>query len=45
VKAALEGPVTPDVPASALRDHGNVTIYLDAASAALLRPETGSAHA
>ena len=40
VKAALEGPVTPDVPASALRDHGNVTIYLDAASAALLRPET-----
>jgi glucosamine-6-phosphate deaminase len=40
VKAALEGPVTPDVPASALRDHGNVTIYLDAASAALLRPDT-----
>jgi len=40
VKAALEGPVTPDVPASALRGHGNVTIYLDAASAALLRPDT-----
>jgi glucosamine-6-phosphate deaminase len=40
VKAALEGPVTPDVPASALRQHENVTMYLDAASAALLRPET-----
>jgi len=40
VKAALEGPVTPDVPASALRGHGNVTVYLDAASAALLRPDT-----
>jgi len=40
VKATLEGPITPDVPASALRRHGNVTMYLDAASAALLRPET-----
>ena len=40
VKAVLEGPVTPDVPASALREHGNVTVYLDAASAALLQPET-----
>jgi glucosamine-6-phosphate deaminase len=40
VKAALEGPVTPDVPASALREHGNVTMYLDSASAALLQPET-----
>jgi glucosamine-6-phosphate deaminase len=38
VKAALEGPVTPDVPASALREHDNVTVYLDAASAALLQP-------
>jgi len=45
VKAALEGPVTPDVPASALRDHGNVTIYLDAASAALLQPATLGAFA
>jgi glucosamine-6-phosphate deaminase len=44
VKAALEGPVTPDVPASALREHGNVTMYLDAASAALLRPETMLIH-
>ena len=40
VKAALEGPVTPDVPASALREHLHVTMYLDAASAALLAPET-----
>jgi len=40
VKAALEGPVTPEVPASALRDHGNVTMYLDAASAGLLKPGT-----
>jgi len=38
VKAALEGPVTPDVPASALREHLHVTMYLDAASAALLGP-------
>jgi glucosamine-6-phosphate deaminase len=42
VKAALEGPITPDVPASALREHGNVTVYLDAASAALLGPSLKS---
>jgi glucosamine-6-phosphate deaminase len=42
VKAALEGPVTPDVPASALREHGNVTMYLDSASAALLPPSLKS---
>ncbi|MFO7691919.1 MAG: glucosamine-6-phosphate deaminase [Vicinamibacterales bacterium] len=42
VQAALEGPITPDVPASALREHGNVTVYLDAASAALLQPATRS---
>jgi glucosamine-6-phosphate deaminase len=40
VKAALDGPVTPDVPASALREHLHVTMYLDAASAALLAPDT-----
>ncbi|HNV03434.1 MAG TPA: glucosamine-6-phosphate deaminase [Vicinamibacterales bacterium] len=39
VKAALEGPVTPDVPASALREHANVTVYLDADSAALLEAD------
>jgi glucosamine-6-phosphate deaminase len=40
VKSALEGPIGPDLPASALRGHGNVTMYLDAASAALLHPDT-----
>ena len=40
VKAALEGPVTPGVPASALREHARVTMYLDDAAAALLAPET-----
>ena len=45
VKAALEGPVTPDVPASALREHLHVTMYLDAASAALLGPATLSTFA
>jgi glucosamine-6-phosphate deaminase len=45
VKAALEGPVTPNVPASALREHGNVTMYLDFASASLLQPATLKAFA
>jgi glucosamine-6-phosphate deaminase len=40
VRAALEGAVTPAVPASVLREHPNVTMYLDSASAALLSPET-----
>lgn len=40
VKATLEGAITPMVPASALRNHPNVTMYLDAASAALLGPDT-----
>jgi glucosamine-6-phosphate deaminase len=40
VKSALEGPITPDLPASALLGHGNVTMYLDSASAALLHPRT-----
>ena len=38
VQAALEGPITPDCPASILRTHGHVTLYLDTESAALLRP-------
>jgi glucosamine-6-phosphate deaminase len=37
VKAALEGPVTPDCPASILRTQPHVTIYLDQESASLLR--------
>ncbi|MFN0021105.1 MAG: glucosamine-6-phosphate deaminase [Pirellulaceae bacterium] len=36
VKAALEGPVTPLVPASILQQHGSVCVYLDPDSAALL---------
>lgn len=36
VQAALEGPVTPDVPASILQTHPDTVIYLDPASASLL---------
>jgi glucosamine-6-phosphate deaminase len=36
VKGALEGPVTPDCPASILQRHANAHLFLDAASAALL---------
>jgi len=36
VRASLEGPVTPDVPASVLQRHADTTVYLDQASAALL---------
>jgi len=36
VKGCLEGEISPMVPASILRNHPNVTIYLDNASAALL---------
>jgi glucosamine-6-phosphate deaminase len=38
VKACLEGPISPMAPASILRSHANVTIYLDKHSAALLGP-------
>ncbi len=44
VRAALEGELTPMVPASILRTHPNVTLYLDRASAALLAPETIETH-
>ena len=36
VRAALQGPVTPDCPASILRTRPHVTLYLDRDSAALL---------
>lgn len=36
VKACLEGPLSPDAPASALRAHPNTTIFLDVDSASLL---------
>lgn len=38
VKASVEGPVTPDVPASILQRHPDTHLYLDASSAALLNP-------
>ncbi len=37
VKTALEGPVTPDCPASILRTQSHVKLYLDQESASLLR--------
>jgi len=40
VKAALEGPLTPQVPASILRTHPNVTLYLDEPAASLLQKAT-----
>lgn len=40
VQKSLEGPITPDVPASALRNHGAVTLILDTASASLLSTST-----
>ena len=36
VKEMLEGPVTPQMPASALQNHGDVTVFLDKEAAALL---------
>ena len=36
VRAAVEGPVTPDVPSSILQQHGQATIYLDADAASLM---------
>ena len=43
VRATLEGPVTPLVPASALQQHPDTLMYLDAASAALLHHSGGQA--
>lgn len=40
VKATLEGEITPLVPASILRRHQHVTLYLDRDSASLLDPRT-----
>lgn len=39
VKEALEGPVTPQCPASILQQHGNCTIFLDEPAASLLAGE------
>jgi glucosamine-6-phosphate deaminase len=43
VRAAVEGPVTPRVPASILQQHPAATIYLDHNSAALLRAPISTA--
>ncbi len=40
VKACFDGPISPMAPASILRTHPNVTIYLDKQSSALLNPAT-----
>ena len=40
VKATLEGHISPAVPASILRNHPNVTLYLDQPAASLLDPAT-----
>jgi glucosamine-6-phosphate deaminase len=37
VRDALEGPVTPDVPASILQEHAATTLFLDAPAASLCR--------
>jgi glucosamine-6-phosphate deaminase len=42
VQTCCEGPISPMAPASILRTHSNVTVYLDRDSASLLRPETVS---
>jgi glucosamine-6-phosphate deaminase len=40
VRACLEGQVTPNAPASILRTHRDVTVYLDRESASLLSPDS-----
>jgi glucosamine-6-phosphate deaminase len=42
VKRCLEGPATPDAPASILQTHSNTTAYLDTESASLLQPDSAS---
>jgi glucosamine-6-phosphate deaminase len=39
VRASVEGPITPEVPASILRTHPNVRLYLDTESSSLLGNE------
>ena len=43
VRNCVEGPVSPLAPASILRTHAHTTLYLDAESASLLRPESRGA--
>jgi len=42
VKACLEGAISPIAPATALRRHANVTVYLDRESASLLGPNAAA---
>ena len=39
VRACVEGPVSPDVPASILQNHPHVTLFLDTTAAELLRSD------
>lgn len=41
VRQSFEGPVTPEMPASILQTHAGTTVFLDTASASLLRESTG----
>jgi len=43
VKNCLEGPVSPNAPSSILQTHAGTTIYLDPASASLLKGSAGTA--
>ncbi|MBM6592501.1 glucosamine-6-phosphate deaminase [Microvirga pudoricolor] len=40
VQAAIEGPITPDYPASILKTHSRCTVFLDRPAASRLSPET-----
>ncbi|TWU57066.1 Glucosamine-6-phosphate deaminase [Rubripirellula tenax] len=42
VAATIEGPITPDVPASVLKRHANTILVIDEASSASLRSDTRS---
>jgi glucosamine-6-phosphate deaminase len=44
VAAALEGPVTPSVPASILQTHAGTTVFLDAPAASRCANLKSSAH-
>jgi glucosamine-6-phosphate deaminase len=43
VGRTVEGPVTPDCPASILQRHPNATLYVDAESARLLSSRSSTA--
>jgi glucosamine-6-phosphate deaminase len=45
VQAAIEGPVTPMVPASILQTHGSTRLFLDPAAASRLKADTIASHA